>query len=136
MLGGYSQAFVFPHEMKTMTTGCLSYDEAPEIGIGKPGIKVCPWNVPSATIEMQFESFISGYRAGLQYAFEPLLDSEGPLILSGTAKDFSGGVRPHFEADRTYTMKFLHSAPPADVRISQLESNNPLYHTLDYNALE
>ena len=44
-----------------------------------------------------------------------MLDSEGPLILSGTANDFSGNVRPQFESDRTYTMKFLHSAPPAKI---------------------
>ena len=86
------------------------------MGIGKPGIKVCPWNVPGATIEMQMKDYISGYKAGLQYAFEPLLDSEGPLVLSGTKLDFSGGIRPQFEADRTYTMKFLHSAPPAEVK--------------------
>ena len=115
MLGGYKQAFVFAHEHKTMTTGCVSYDQAPEMGIGKPGIKVCPIDVPSATIEIEFGDHVEGFQKGLQFEFEPLLDSEGPLVLSGTANDFSGNVRPQFEADRTYTLKFLHSAPPAQI---------------------
>ena len=69
MLGGYKQAFVFAHEHKTMTTGCLSIDEAPEMGIGKPGIKVCPFDVKSATIEIEYGDHVTGFQKGQGCAF-------------------------------------------------------------------
>ena len=115
------RAFVFAKDMTTMVTGCRNVDEAP--GIGYPGVKICPLDVPSASMEVDFDGLPDGYQAGLQFRFESLLDSAGPLDLSGTSETFGGGIRPQIEAARTYTMKYLWNAPPSETQFKLWEAD-------------
>ena len=117
-------AFVLWQGIRMFTTGCRDVDIAE--GVGYPGIRVCPLDVPIATFQIKYDDFLENPKAiGFSTEFEPTVDSEGPTVFGGNdPADFMGDLRAVFEAHRTYKMNFLQSAPPGKIDLQLRDADH------------
>ena len=123
-------AFVLWKGIRMLTTGCRDVDEG--VGIGNPGVRVCPLDVPIATAQIKYDKFESSPEAvGFSTEFEPVHNSEGPTVFGGNSpEDFKGDLRPVLEAYRPYMVNFLQSQPPAKIDIQLRDADHKTWYRL------
>ena len=63
------RCFVMNPEITTIFTGCKYIAEDASIGVGSPGVRICPMNRPQAHIKFRKHTYKS-LRDGLQLAME------------------------------------------------------------------
>ena len=81
-------------DITTIFTGCRYVAENATIGVGWPGVRICPMNRPQASLKFTHDSQKS-LSNGLQWQIQsPQNRDEPPLVLSGTGESWVGDVRP------------------------------------------
>ena len=125
-----TRCFVMNPDITTIFTGCRYVAENATIGVGWPGVKICPMNRPQASIKIRQGNHRS-LRDGLQMQIQsPQNRDEPPLILSGTGESWIGDIRPTLEAFQTFEISWIRGQPPRDITINLQDADKDTWYRL------
>ena len=125
-----TRCFVMNPDITTIFTGCRYVAENATIGVGWPGVRICPMNRPQASIKIRQDSYRS-LANGLQMQIQsPQNREEPPLILSGTGEAWIGDIRPTLEAFQTFEISWIRGQPPLDITINLQDADKDTWYRL------
>ena len=125
-----TRCFVMNPDITTIFTGCRYVAENATIGVGWPGVRICPMNRPQASIKIRQGNHRS-LRDGLQMQIQsPQNRDEPPLILSGTGESWIGDIRPTLEAFQTFEISWIRGQPPRDITINLQDADKDTWYRL------
>ena len=104
-------------DITTIFTGCRYVAENATIGVGWPGVRICPMNRPQASVKFTQGSY-KKLNNGLQMQIQsPQNRDEPPLVLSGTGESWVGDVRPGIYGQIKFDQNFKFSFVILDSRL-------------------
>ena len=106
-----TRCFVMNPDITTIFTGCRYVAENATIGVGWPGVRICPMNRPQASVKFTQGSY-KKLNNGLQMQIQsPQNRDEPPLVLSGTGESWIGDIRPgiyrQIKFDQNFHFSFM-----------------------------